>query len=209
MSLANAPARYGSVSQTLHWLTLVFVIALLVSGKVTDIEADHPGDMPFIWHGSLGILVLVLVLSRIIWAFISPAPPLPRTMKRAARIGARTMHLALYVLLVALPLSGWLAASSEGASVNFFGVASIPSWDLSNSRATPAAAEGEAVGAQAAGEGNKEFFEELHEVLGNALLILASFHALVALKHHFLDRDDVLKRMLPQAKLPRPPQGVP
>ena len=209
MPLANTPSRYGSVSQAIHWLTVVLVIALLVSGKVTDIEADHPGDIPFLWHGSLGVLVLVLVLSRVVWAFISPAPPFPRTMTRAARLGARTMHLALYVLLVALPLSGWLAASSEGASVNFFGVVSIPSWDLSNSRATPAAAEGEAVGAQAAGEGSKEFLEDLHEVLGNALLILASLHVLVALKHHFFNRDDVLKRMLPQSKLPRPPPRVP
>jgi cytochrome b561 len=179
---------------------VALVIALLVSGKVTDIEADHPGDIPFLWHGSLGVLVLVLVLSRIVWAFISPAPPFPHTMTRAARLGARGMHLALYVLLVALPLSGWLAASSEGASVNFFGVVSIPSWDLSNSRVAPAGAENEAMGTEATGERRKEFFEEFHEVLGNALLILASFHALVALKHHFLNRDEVLKRMLPQSK---------
>jgi cytochrome b561 len=209
MPLANTSSRYGSVSQAIHWLTVALVIALLVSGKVTDIEADHPGDIPFLWHGSLGVLVLVLVLSRIVWAFISPAPPFPRTMTRAARLGARTMHLALYVLLVALPLSGWLTASSEGASVNFFGVVSIPSWDLSNSRANPAAAEGEAVGAEAAGERSKEFFEEFHEVLSNALLIFASFHALVALKHHFLNRDDVLKRMLPQSKRPRSPEVAP
>jgi cytochrome b561 len=205
MPLANTSSRYGSVSQAIHWLTMVLVIALLVSAKVTDIEADHPGDIPFLWHGSLGVLVLVLVLFRIVWAFISPAPPFPHTMTRAARLGARTMHLALYVLLVALPLSGWLAASSEGASVNFLGVVSIPSWDLSNSRATPVAAGDEAVGAQAIGEGSKELFEESHEMLGNALLILASLHALVALKHHFLNRDDVLKRMLPQSKLLRPP----
>lgn len=203
MPLRNTPSRYGSVSQTLHWLTVALVIALLLSGKFTEIEADHPGDMPFLWHGSLGVLVLVVVLSRIVWAFVSPAPPLPRTMKRVVRLGARTTHLALYVLLVALPLSGWLAASSEGASVDFFGVVSIPSWELSNARAAPAAAE--AAGAQASDERSEEFFEKSHEVLGNALLILASFHALVALKHHFLDRDDVLKRMLPQSKLPRPP----
>jgi len=89
--------------------------------------------------------------------------------------------------LLAVPLSGWLAASSEAASINFFGVVSIPYWTVSGGHAT------------------EEFLEELHEVLGNALVILASLHALVALKHHFLNRDDVLKRMLPGSKSSRRP----
>ena len=115
MHLANSSSRYGSVSQFLHWLTVALVIVLLVSGKVTDIEAEHPGNVAFLWHGSLGVLVLLLVIARIVWAFASPAPSLPSTMTRAARLSARTMHGFLYVLLVALPLSGWLAASYEGA----------------------------------------------------------------------------------------------
>jgi|KBSSwiStaDraftv2_1062776.scaffolds.fasta_scaffold00845_27 cytochrome b561 len=203
MHLANSSSRYGSVSQFLHWLTVALVIVLLVSGKVTDIEAEHPGNVAFLWHGSLGVLVLLLVIARIVWAFASPAPSLPSTMTRAARLSARTMHGFLYVLLVALPLSGWLAASYEGASVNFFGVASIPHWNLGSSSSPVASAQNEEVRAKANGKEGEEFFEEIHEVLGNALLILASLHALVALKHHFLDRDDVLKRMLPVSK-PRP-----
>jgi cytochrome b561 len=185
------------------------VIILLVTGKVTDIEADHPGNLPFLWHGSLGVLVLLLVVARIAWAFVSPAPSLPSSMTRAGRLSARTMHVFLYVLLVALPLSGWLVASSEGASVNFFGVVSLPHWNLRNSPAPTATVQGEKVRAKASGEGGEDSFEEIHEVLGNTLLILASLHALVALKHHFLDRDDVLKRMLPQPKLQRPPRVAP
>jgi len=208
MSLANTASRYGSVSQTLHWLTVAMVIALLVSGKVTDIEADEPGNVPFLWHGSLGVLVLLLALARLVWAFASPSPPLPSTMTRTARLSARTMHVALYALLLALPLSGWLAASSEGASVNFFGVVSIPHAPLPNNQVISVGASGDAVGAKASGDGDEEFFEELHEVLGNALLILASLHALVALKHHFFNRDDILKRMLPQPKPTPPPDPV-
>lgn len=192
MHLSNSSSRYGSVSQVLHWLTVALVIVLLVTGKVTDIEADHPGNVAFLWHGSLGVLVLLLVIARIVWAFVSPAPSLPSTMTRAARLSARTMHGFLYALLVALPLSGWLEASSEGAAVNFFGVVSIPHWDLSSNPA-----DGE------------EFFEEIHEVLGNALLILASLHALVALKHHFINRDDVLRRMLPASKPLTQPRNLP
>jgi cytochrome b561 len=96
--------------------------------------------------------------------------------------------------------TGWLAASSEGASVNFFGVVSIRHWDLGSNPAPIAAAQNAEVRAKATGGEGEEFFEEVHEVLGNALLILASLHALAALKHHFLDRDDVLKRMLPAPK---------
>jgi cytochrome b561 len=209
MYLTNSPSRYGSVSQVLHWLTVALVIVLFVTGKVTDIEADHPGNAPFLWHGSLGVLVLLLVVTRVVWAFASPAPPLPSTMTRLGRISARTMHGLLYALLVAVPLAGWLAASSEGASVNFFGLVTVPHWDLRGNQASTLTANDHEVSAKTNREENEDVFEEIHEVLGNTLLILAAFHALIALKHHFFDRDDVLRRMLPLSEPPRRPPAAP
>ena len=197
MKLEITSSRYGFVSQALHWLTVALVIFLLVSGKFGDVEADEPGSALFIWHGSLGLLVLLLVAARIVWGFIHRAPDLPNTMTRIARISARTMHGCLYALLVALPLSGWLAASAHGASVSFFGVVSIPALQLHGTAKLPSPAERETNRAMPASEKGDEFFEEIHELLGNVLLILASLHLLIALKHHYFDRDDVLKRMLP------------
>jgi cytochrome b561 len=175
------------------------VIILFVTGKITDIEPDHPGNTPFLWHGSLGVLVFLLVIARVVWAFVSPVPALPGTMTRVARLSARSMHVLLYALLLSVPLSGWLVSSSEGASVNFFGVVSIPKWASRESQPPTATAQ----------KADEELLEEVHEVLGNALVILAGLHALVALKHHFFNRDDVLNRMLPKSDPPRRPPAVP
>jgi cytochrome b561 len=125
------------------------------------------------------------------------------------------MHVSLYALLLALPISGWLAASDEGASVNLFWVASLPRWEFRTPPpvATPpiaTAIEDEEDVARRPAEGKKEkneVFEEAHEILGNVLLILASLHTLAALKHQFIDRDELLRRMLPRRARPVAPQS--
>lgn len=197
--------RYGAVSQALHWITVVLVVVLLLTGKVGDVETDEPGSALFVWHGSLGVLVLLLTGIRILWALVARGPaPLPGQSTLNRRV-ARGMHVALYALLVALPLSGWLAASAGGASVNFFWAASLPRWNVA-AATTPGAPAAPVAGlrdddgasAEAAeGEEGDETFEEIHEFLGNALLILASLHVLAALKHQFMDRDGLMMRMLP------------
>lgn len=185
MRSIDGVARYGAVSQAIHWITVVLVIVLLLTGLVGHPEADEPGNATFMWHGSLGVLVFVLAIARLFWRHLSRVPELPATMKPAERSIARAMHVAFYVLLFALPLTGWLVASAEGASVNFFGVTALPGWDFGAAHESPAAKERE------------ELFEEVHEVLGYAILVLAIVHMLAALKHHFVDRDDVLRSMLP------------
>ncbi|MBS0578517.1 MAG: cytochrome b [Proteobacteria bacterium] len=191
----------------------MLIIVLLLTGKVGDVDADEPTSALFIWHGSLGILVLLVAAVRIIWLFVHPAPPLPEGMKHVSRVLARSMHVALYGLLFALPLSGWLASSAEGASVSFFGIASLPAWHMQIPRQeTSSTATGsEAAGTQEAGESKKELFEDVHEVLGNVLLALAGLHILAAFKHQLIDRDGLLSRMLPRAgwlRTGRPVQSV-
>lgn len=199
MAQPGEMTRYGSVSQAFHWITVVLVIVLLLTGLVGHPEAEEPGNATFMWHGSLGVLVFVLAIARVIWRLGHTVPALPPTMTRASRAFARAVHIAFYVLLFALPITGWLVASAEGAAVNFFGVASLPRWEW---EAAPAAAgAGDEVEDEAA-EQREHFFEEVHEVLGYAILALAILHLLAALKHHFVDRDDVLRSMLPGAKRP-------
>jgi cytochrome b561 len=177
MQLLNTSGRYGAVSQTLHWVTAALVVVLIVSGEAGDIEAEE-GNGLYFWHSSLGLLVLLLVIARIVWRLVTPPPKPPATVSRFAGRVASGLHLLFYAFLVALPLSGWLASSAEGGTVSFFGVAMLPQWNA----------------------GGEEFFEEAHEVLGNILLVLVILHALAALKHHFMDKDDVLLRMLPASR---------
>lgn len=193
--------RYDSISQVLHWTTALLVLVLLVIGKAGIVDLEHAGSAGFMWHGSLGVLVLVLVAARFLWRLLSPPPELPSTMRRMGRIAARTMHVSLYVLLIALPLSGWLAASSEGSHINFFNVATLPRWE----RAVPVEAGSAAVprtqaAPAAAGEESEDFAEELHDLLSDALILLVSLHILAALKHQFVDRDGLIRRMLPASR---------
>jgi cytochrome b561 len=203
---SNDSGRYGAISQAFHWLTVVLIIALLWTGWGADVEADEPGNSAFFWHSSLGVLVLTLALARLLWRFFTSAPPLPVAMRRSQRMFARAVHVGLYVLLFALPISGWLVASAEGGTVSFFGVA-LPSWQGASGVAPPAArpqstesAEKEKGTVSTAGEKRGEFWEEAHEVLAYVILGLAILHTLAALKHHFVDRDNVLRSMLPGRK---------
>lgn len=197
-TIINQSARYGSVSQVLHWTTALLALVLVIVGKTGLVDVDHPGSAGFMWHGSLGVLVLALVFVRFLWRLVSPPPAFPATMTRTSRIAARAMHVSLYALLIALPLSGWLAASSEGSNINFFNVATLPRWQSSASAEAGAAAVPRIqVAPEAAGERNEDFAEELHELLGDALIVLVSLHILAALKHQFIDHDGLIRRMLP------------
>ncbi len=198
MATQDTSTRYGSVAQTLHWTTALLAVALLVIGKMGLVDAEHAGSAGFMWHGSLGVLVLALVAARLLWRLVSAPPQFPPTMTRFARIAATTMHFSLYALLVALPLSGWLAASAEGSNVNFFNVATIPAWE---GTAAPPAASAALPRMQptpeTAGQDSEDLAKEVHELLGDALIILVGLHILAALKHEFVDHDGLIRRMLP------------
>ena len=102
-------------------------------------------------------------------------PPTPSWQRRLAR----ATHFLFYALLLALPLSGWLLTCVEGDAVRFLGLVDVPALTVPG------------------GEASEDFLEETHELLGNVLLVLAGVHVLAGLKHHFIDRDEVLRRMLP------------
>jgi cytochrome b561 len=201
MTARNQSTRYGSIAQILHWTTALLAVALLVIGKMGLVDAEHAGSAGFMWHGSLGVLVLALVAARFLWRLVSPPPQFPSTMSRAARIAATTMHVSLYALLVALPLSGWLAASAEGSPVNFFNVATVPVWAPAGTAPVASAALPRMQPApEAAGEGSEDLAKEAHELLGDALIILVGLHVLAALKHQFVDHDGLIRRMLPASR---------
>jgi len=179
MTAATAPDRYPPMAQALHWLIALLAFTQLAMGKLFEVEADE-GDESLLWlHAALGLLVLVLMVVRIGWraTHAVPAPP-PATPPRE-RLIARVLFAAFYAILILLPMSGWALASIEGEPVSFFGLFTVPPLPLSG------------------GEEAEDFIEEAHEILGNLLLLLVALHVAASLKHHFINRDDVLRRMLP------------
>ncbi len=171
-------ARYDAVSRSLHWWIATMAFAQLAMGKFFEVEPGEEGSL-FGWHSALGLLVLILMVARVGWRLSHAAPPPPASMPRWQQKVAASMHGLLYVLLIVLPLSGWLLASVEGDAISFLGWFDLPALPVPG------------------GEQSEDFIEETHEVLGNVLLVLAGLHVLGGLKHHFVDRDDVLRRMLP------------
>jgi len=178
--LPAAPARYGPVAQALHWLTAILVLAAFILGpggsEQRVYSAAHDVDRPI--HETIGLCVFALVLVRIAWRRIERPPPLPR-MHAALRILARTFHLALYALLLVVPLTAIAGAWLEGHPLTLIGGATIGPW----------VAESHDAGVQVAHN---------HQLLGDVLIWLAGFHAAAALFHHFVLRDRVLRAMLPR-----------
>lgn len=181
------PTRYGTVAMTLHWLIAIAILALLVVGKyMNGLPDDDPNKFNlYQMHKSFGITVLVLTVVRIAWRLMHPVPALPAGLPAWQRWGAHLSHFGLYALMLAIPLSGWAVASSSpwGIPTILFGAVELPN--------LPVAADKE----------TNEFFEETHELLGNLMILLLILHVLAALKHHFVDRDTVLRRMLPFTKV--------
>ena len=179
----NSETRYGTVAMLLHWLIALAIISLLIVGKyMHELPNSDPNKFAlYQLHKSFGITVLVLTVLRIVWRVVNKVPPLPPGMPAWQRWGAHASHVLLYVFALAIPLSGWamVSASPLGIPTLWFGVAEIPHLPV-----TPS-------------EDAREQFEEVHELLGNLLILLLIAHVLAALKHHFWDRDTVLRRMLP------------
>jgi cytochrome b561 len=181
MPSQGSSGRYGAVAQAFHWV----VAALIVTQFVLAIWAD---DLPIgahklallARHKSFGMTVLMLAVLRLLWRLKHPPPELPSGMTPAERMLARTTHAAFYVLLFAMPLTGWLMSSAKSYSVSWFGVFTWPNLIGKNAAAF-------------------DFLRTTHHLLGDALFVLAVLHVLAALKHHFWNRDGVLLRMLPFA----------
>lgn len=186
MQLRNTPTGYGLVAIAFHWVMAVLMIGLFAVGKyMTGLDPMAPETFAiYQWHKSFGFLVLALALLRLAWRVANPAPRLPAALPAWQRWAAHLGHAGLYAVLIALPVTGWLmvSASPWGIPTVVFDVLPIPHLPV-----------GEAFGTKAETE---KVFMALHEYAGFLLLALFVAHVAAALKHHFLDRDDVLARML-------------
>lgn len=179
MALGNTPHQFGWISIALHWGVAVTVFGLFAVGlymvDLTYYDSLYT-KLPH-WHRSVGLLLLAVVLFRLLWRWWSPPPAPLATHRRWERRVAATAHLALYLLLIAMCVSGYLMSSASGRAIPVFDWFSVPS-------VTGRVANMEDIA------GN------IHEWLAWTLMGLVSLHAAGALKHHFIDRDNTLKRML-------------
>ena len=174
---SNANPHYTKTAVILHWILAVAMIGLLLFGLQT--MGNHNGRLLPTLHASAGFLLLALVIYRLIWRWINPPPPLPEGIRRGERMMAKLSHIALYAAMILLPLSGWFAFTEHVrrslgvAPASLFGVTKIPLLPDFGIN-----------------------FHFIHKWGGKAVLALVAIHVLAALKHHFYDRDNVLRRMM-------------
>ena len=182
--LRNSLEDWGAVAKTLHWLVACLILLQLGLGLAAVSWHLSPTKLELlIWHKSIGMLILLLVLTRLGWRVTGPTPDLPPDTARWERLAARTSHLLLYLLMLALPLSGWVINSAANIPLKLFWVVPLPDIAAPNKPLEDAAAL-------------------VHVVLVVALLLLLLVHIAAALRHHYIKRNRVLTRMLPFARHP-------
>ena len=175
------PVAYPPLSKLLHWSVAITVLVQLPLGfSLVHVELGARQDALFNFHKSLGVLIFVLMVGRLLNRVFAGAPSPEPTIAPWQRVVSSAVHGALYLLLIMQPIVGYLANSTFGASTPFFGLFAIPA-------------------AVAANEAWANRLFALHGWIGLILLLLVAAHVVAALQHYFIRKDGVLQRMLPGA----------
>lgn len=175
----NTTLRYGAVAQLLHWTVVVLVILQFLLGfTASGMPISIQRLVLLATHKSIGMTILAIAILRLAWRWFSPAPTLPSHMPSLHRWAAHVSHVLLYTLLITLPIVGWITSSASHLTVTWFGFFAFPNL----------------VGADAH---LAKLAKATHAAMAWLLLAVACLHALAALWHHFVQKDDVLLRMLP------------
>ncbi|WP_038497013.1 cytochrome b [Collimonas arenae] len=172
--------RYSIPAIVLHWLVAILIVAAFTLGlTMVDIPGLTPTKLKyFSWHKWLGVTVFALACLRLLWRKTNGAPPYPASMQPWQQTAAHGLHIFLYVLIFAVPLSGYFYSLAAGVPVTYLGIWPMPVLIAPNPDLKP-------------------ILKLVHYTLNMIMLGAVSLHVLAALKHHFIDRDGVLKRMLP------------
>ncbi len=168
---------YTRTAIALHWLIAALIFVAFPLGLyMAELPLSPTKLKLYNYHKWIGVTVFALVLLRLLWRATHTPPPLPTSIPPWQQRASHAVHALLYVLMLAAPLSGWLMSSAKGFQTVWFGVLPLP--DLIG--------KDKALG---------EWLTEVHEGLNFTLLALVLFHVAAALKHHFIDRDGLLRRM--------------
>ncbi|WP_416394690.1 cytochrome b [Allohahella sp. A8] len=179
MQLRNSEHGYGLVAVTLHWLVAITVFAMFGLGLyMVDLDYYDPWytDAPDL-HRSAGVLLFVLVILRLLWRLVNQRPAPLAGHRQFERVAAVVVHGFLYLDLFIVMVSGYLISTADGRGIEVFGLFEVPAL-------------------LAAEKGREELAGLVHWYAALALVAMAGVHAAAALKHHFVDRDQTLMRML-------------
>jgi cytochrome b561 len=177
MLLKNTENRFGLVAILLHWIMAILLIGLLAMGLyMVSLPIGLEKLKLYGWHKEYGFLVLALVIFRLTWRLINLTPTLS-SLSWPEKIAARLVHWAFYAFMFALPISGWLMTSAAGLPASFFGLFTLPNLTAPDPVSF-------------------ELFRQAHKWLGYGLILTLFLHICGALKHHFIDKDNILRRMI-------------
>lgn len=177
MQLRNTETGFGLVARFLHWLTAIAIIGMFALGLwMRGLSYYDPWyRLGPEWHQSIGILLLVVVLGRLVWRWMNPLPVEP-SLSRFEKTASVWTHRLFYLMIVALCGVGYLIPTADGSDLLLFWAIPLPSL--------------------VEGKDLADIAGTVHEYIAYALIGLAVIHALAALKHHFIDKDDTLRRMV-------------
>ena len=181
MKLTNTDQRYGAAAIALHWLLALLITTLVVLGlymvRLPDVGFNSTKIILVVIHKEIGVIVLGLVALRFAWREWNILPRLVETLPEWQKVTAIFVHLSFYALMIALPITGWLMSSAAGIPVSVLNLFTLPDFLPHDDIA----------------------FERLrlvHDWLGYAIAMLICLHAGAALGHHFVLRDETLRKML-------------
>ena len=183
MATTASHSRYSQGAIILHWVIAVLIIGNLVGGVVLGQDlVTGPFNLTLVGlHQSFGLTILALSVLRLAWRLVNPPPPLPSHMTRSEWLLAKATHWAFYGLMLFIPLTGWamVSANPKNYPIPYFGLFDVPHLPVLVART------------------NAHWYHATHEYLAYAAIATLLLHIAGALKHHYMDRDDVLVRMAP------------
>jgi cytochrome b561 len=179
VTIRNNSQTWGSLSIGLHWLTLILILGLATAGLLmTDMPNGPLKIQVYTLHKSFGLSALALTVIRVLWRLFSTTPAVLNNTPTWQAWAAKATHVTLYILLFAMPISGWLYNSAAGFPLKYFGLFKLPKLSAYDPQL-------------------KELAGNAHETFFYILALLMLVHAGAALKHHYIDKDNTLTRMLP------------
>jgi cytochrome b561 len=174
--------KFSFTTRLLHWSIAAFLlIQIPLAWYMIDLPLGPDKFAKYALHKSFGTVLFTLAVARLVWAIIAKRPKLPPDTKRYEKILAKATQGLLYLLVIIMPISGWVMSSAANVPVTVFGTILLPNLVGPNERLM-------------------ESMQNIHEMQSIALLTLIALHFVAGLKHHFLDHDNVLHSMLPFVK---------